>query len=164
MVTKRLKRVELVVRTPLSEIGGLDPTYRLASAGQRPDPLRTPYGGCSIEVYRRARSRTERSAHRPWRKGTWLGHVNFDVRTDLGVTDFTPIPLTDELRERLGLMPGTVRYVQIEDPLQAESVDGALRLYVDESLLDTLRGSAQHGHVEDDSAPALPQHDVGSGS
>lgn len=109
---------------------------------ERPRALQTPSGGCDIDVYLLLADHVAHLPLRPQRKGTWLGHVAFRLRTELGELGFTPRPLTHEARERLELPTGTIRFVAVEtDALENEALDDVVSLYVDEEVLAVLNQS-----------------------
>jgi hypothetical protein len=98
--------------------------------------LRTPFGGCTIEVAlclaREIEPDTEYPL-RPHRKGTWLARSTLQLRTTSDRAGFPVYPLTAEERARLDLSDETIRYVVLEAPLQP-SESSELRVYLDADL------------------------------
>lgn len=137
--TPRLKLSEIVWRRRLDEAHSLEPTVVIASGLERPLALQTPFGGCRVDVYLALSSPLDQVILRPWRKGTWIGHVAFVLSTDLGEIGFTPLPLDDETRSLLNVPKSTNRVVRIQESvLNPDVTDDALELYVDADLLATL--------------------------
>jgi hypothetical protein len=134
----RLKLVE-THRYPLDDLGTVSRRLDLVTSENRPAPLRTPTGGCSIDVYLVLSKTIEPVPLRPWRLGTWLARCRFHLRADTGDLEFAPIPLTVEDRARLGLPRDVVRFVKLEDsPVVAGIGDDVVRMYVDQDLLAQL--------------------------
>lgn len=75
---------------------------------------------------------------RPNMAGTWLARREFKVRPEADETSFSPEPLTDEIREHLGLPKGVLRYVDVDGVLDEETLSDAVRVYVDEEVLNLL--------------------------
>lgn len=135
--TGRLKLAEVLWQVALEDAGD-DRVVRLAHGTKRPDCLRSPFGGCRLDLYVCLRRHLPKKPLRPSRKGTWLGRCQFTISTDLGEIGFTPIPLDEETRDKLGLSSATLRYAEIEDPLDPDTTDDSVRLYVDAELLALL--------------------------
>lgn len=133
----RLKLVEMSWHRKGDELDDLRPHLDLVGES-RPAPLRTPFGGCRIDVYVLLAEHLEEAPLRPWRKGTWLAHTRFEIKTDLGDIGFTPLPLTADKRDQFGLPAGTIRHAVVEDPFAEASGADAVLLYVDEELLNQL--------------------------
>ena len=108
--------------------------HRTSHFGCSPRCSKLPWGS-RVDLYLCLAHELEVAPLRAWRRGTWLGHLFFRVETDLGEIGFTPIPLDDEKRQLLGLSLDTLRYADIEGPLDPEQGDNAIVLYVDEELL-----------------------------
>jgi hypothetical protein len=135
----RLKMVDEVFAKRLDELQEIPAVVDFPR--ERPRALRGPVGGCDIRVYFcLARQFPPRALH-PWRKGTWLGKQEFQLRTDLGGVGFTPVRLTDELRGELGLDPQVTKYARVDPEVSvfdAEVPADAVSVYIDEGLLDRL--------------------------
>ena len=135
----RLKMVDVVFANRLDELEEVPGVVTFPR--ERPRALRGPIGGCDIRVYFcLARQFPPRALH-PWRKGTWLGRQEFQLRTDLGGVGFTPVRLTDELRGELGLDPQTTKYALVDPEVSVFDADvpaDAVSVYIDEGLLDRL--------------------------
>jgi hypothetical protein len=137
--TPRLKLSDIGWRRTLSELDTLSIDVPLATAATRPAALETPFGGCRIDVFLALKSKREKAILKPWRKGTWLAHVAFGISTQLGEIGFNPLPLDDEVRDRLGVAKSTNRVVKIEaSVLDPEVTEDAIELYVDDGLLAEL--------------------------
>lgn len=135
--TPRLKLAEIVWRKRADELAGESPHIDIAGDPRRA-PLRTPFGGCRIDVYVLLSKHLPEAPLRPWRKGTWLARARFEIKTDLGDVGFTPLPLTKEDREHFGLPATTIRHAVVEDPFAEASGADTVKLYVDEELLSQL--------------------------
>ena len=136
--TSRLKISDVVWRSKISELGDLGPVVELTTRDARPRALQTPFGTFSVDVYVLLAEQMPPRPLRPWRKGTWLARAGFIVTTGLAEISFSPIPLDDETRARLGLPQQSIRYVQITEPLNPEPPLDALQLFVDAELLSAL--------------------------
>lgn len=98
--------------------------------------LRTPHGGCSVEVVLCLAESLEPNQDyplRPRRKGTWFARSTMQLRTTSERAGFPVYPLTSEERAQLGLSDETIRYVVLDSPLQP-SDPTELRVYLDEHL------------------------------
>lgn len=137
MSTTRLKLARVHWRRRADDLDELEPSVDL-SADPRPDVLRTPFGGCRIDLYALLSEELEPAQLKPWRRGTWLSHAGFEIKTDLGDVGFTPLPLTDLIREQLGLPAEAVRYAVVDDPFADASSGDTVQLYIDEELLNQL--------------------------
>jgi hypothetical protein len=139
VTSPRLRLAEVVETVALGDAERFIDGVSLTSGPDRPDPMRAPFGGCSVSVALCLDAALDASVPlRPWRRGTWLARSEFRLSTSEGTTGFTPIPLSDEDRKRMGLPAGTVRYVEIDSPLVDSTEAGDLRLWVDEDLLALL--------------------------
>jgi hypothetical protein len=107
----------------------------------RPGPFQTPKGGCRVEVSVILAKQLHKASGKPWRKGTWLGRAKFDVRTEKGEIGFTPKPMDDALREKLGLPRGTLRYVEMPSTLDPSEGAVEITAYVDVDLLNDLQNN-----------------------
>lgn len=138
--TSRLKFADLTWRTSFEHLASLETHLQIANAdpSSRPRTLLTPFGGCRLDLYACLSCDVEEVPLRPWRKGTWLGHVQFRLDTELGEIGFTPEPLDDEVRKRLLLPKETILFAEIDDPFDPARADESLRYYVDERLLSEM--------------------------
>jgi len=132
--THYLKLTEILWRGGLSEILELTEPINL-TRDQRPGALQTWSHGCEITFTAVLTHNRPRLPLEPSRKGTWLGRSRFRVSTDTGESGFLPIPLDAEQRERLGLGPGTLKFVEIEDPFDTDARLSDVKVYVDSELL-----------------------------
>lgn len=137
--TPYLRLLDIAHRARLDQPGALARTITLQGSDDGVRALRTPAGGCDIELVFCLASEQPRRPLRPHRLGTWLGRTRFRLRTDLGELGFTPRPLTRAKRTELGLPEETIRYVEVEpSALLQEDVGSAVELYVDDELLSHL--------------------------
>ncbi len=134
--TPRLKTSEIVRRVPAAELSGEG--IDIARGQERPVAFQAPFGGCVVEVYLALSAQQDPAPLRPWRRGTWLARCRFTVATGFGEIGFTPIPLDDELRDKLDLPLGTIRYADLDSPLGSATAAESLRLYVDAGVLAAL--------------------------
>lgn len=143
-----LKISEVLARRRVAEMRGGD--RRIALHGPpRPRALQSPRSGCSIDVYLVLSQHVEPRPLRPYLKGTWLAHVSFTLSSELAPIGFTPRPLTPEIRQKYLLPDETVRFVTFEDeesPLDADSSETALLMYLDADMLAKMAvGSSKPG-------------------
>jgi hypothetical protein len=137
-----LRIVDVVHRRSLADDAALPETLTLKAAdGIR--ALCTPAGGCDITAYFCLADELEPAPLRPHRRGTWLGKVQFALRTELGELGVTPRPLTPEARREHGLDQDAVRLVVVdEEALLSDQINDIVELYVDEALLGHLTMAA----------------------
>jgi hypothetical protein len=138
LASPRLKIADVAWRVTVKEMEAGSPQVRLATAAERPPALRAPFGGCHASLYVVLAENLEAEPLRPTRRGTWLARCTYKVATDLGEIGFTPLELTDDVREEHGLGPRTVRFVDVDDPLLPGGADDALSVYVDSDVLARL--------------------------
>ncbi len=143
LTSPRLRLAEVAWRKAIDGLTSDHRTIRLATAERRPSPLLAVHGGCIITLYVILTEELSPKPLRPHRTGTWLGRVNFRIVTDLGEVGFTPIPLDEGQRTRLGLSANTLRYVEVEQEcvLDPDLASDSARLYVDEQILGELSRS-----------------------
>ncbi len=142
--TSYLKRSSIVYRHDVDRLEALQPSVDLAPDG-RAEPFRAVRHGFTVDAFVLLSRPLEEQPLRPWRRGTWLAHTRFTINTDFTSVLFTPIPLDDEQRARLGLPAKTLRYIDMgeHDPLEsyADQVEKP-KLYVDKDVLGELGASA----------------------
>lgn len=132
--TPYLKLLDVVHQERLDRVDAIPRDLKLIRDDVQ--ALRTPSGGCDLEVAFVLSEDQPPEPLRPRRRGTWLGRVRFKLRTDLGERGFTPRRLTPEKRAALRLPDGTVRYIEVDaDALLLADIDDAVELYVDETVL-----------------------------
>lgn len=135
----RLKMVDVVFAQRLDELEEVPGSIPFPQ--KRPRALRGPVGGCDVRAFFcLARQFPPRALH-PWRKGTWLGKQEFQLRTDIGGVGFTPVRLTDELRDELKLDPQVTKYARVDAEVSVFDTEvpaDAVAVYIDEGLLDRL--------------------------
>ncbi len=135
--TPYLRLLDVVYRANLGLPDAIPESVTLTSGQTR--ALQTPSGGLDLEVCFALNQSLSPRALRPHRLGTWLGRVNFSLRTELGELGFTPRPLTKEEKTALGLPPETVRFVRVDaSALMADDMADAVEFYVDEVVLAVL--------------------------
>ena len=129
---------EVVFSRSLAEMARGRPTATIAEVGNRPEALSAAFHGFTLSVNLCLSRTVPRRPLRPSRKGTWLARATFRVGTEIGDSGFQIEPLTNAIRDRYGLEPGVIRYVDLEDPTSPAVNDEDVTLYVDEALLDQL--------------------------
>lgn len=140
--TPRLKLVQRLYRVGLDQLDGAPEKIMLAGPTHRPAPFEGRFGGVVIDAYVLLAHQLEPAPLRPWRKGTWLAHHRFELKTTHGEIGFLPLELDDELRDLYQLPRSTQRFVTLEgSALEPDVDDGNLRVYVDSRLLSLI---AQH--------------------
>lgn len=133
--TPFLRMADVALRLPVGEMDSLPPAIDLTVISPPVRALETPAGGCNVDVYFVLAAHKEPVPLRPSRKGTWLGHIRFAVRTELGDIGFTPQPLTNQVRQEYSLHADTIRHVVADaDALAGEELS-AIELYVDDDVL-----------------------------
>lgn len=78
---------------------------------------------------------------RPHVAGTWLARRDFRVSPETEDTAFSPEPLSEEIRNHYGLPNGVMRYVRVDDVLEADSISDAVSVYVDPDVLALLHAN-----------------------
>lgn len=140
--TGYLKQVDLLKTVPLSDLESLERYIDLSSP--RPKSLMAPQSGFVVEALVVLGRTLEPAPLKPWRKGTWLARSTFGVDTSLGKNLYRPLPLTEQVRDELGLPAKTVRYVYLgdHDPLGpfAGQPEQPI-LYIDEDVLAEIQTS-----------------------
>ncbi|MFZ9042916.1 MAG: hypothetical protein ACO225_14690 [Ilumatobacteraceae bacterium] len=135
----RLKMVDVVYAQRLDAIAEVPP--KVSFPRPRPRAMQGPVGGCDVRAYFcLARQFPPRPLH-PWRKGTWLGKQEFQLRTEAGSVGFLPVKLTDALRVDLGLDPNVTKFASVDAEVSVFDTDvpsDAVIVYIDEVLLDRL--------------------------
>jgi hypothetical protein len=132
--TSYLKIVEVLWRGGIDDVRESGKSIKLPRE-PRPGPFQTPFGGCTVTFVAVLNQKRDAPVLEPKRKGTWLARSQFTVETELGEIGFTPIPLTNDDRTRLGLPIGAMRYVVVGDPLDPEVSQEDVAVWVDAELL-----------------------------
>jgi len=109
---------------------------QLSNSDDRQRPLQATTHGVNLTFAAALCANRPRSPLTPHRKGTWLAKVDFNVITDVGDVGFTPLPMTDEVRDLYHLPRGAMRYVLVENVLDPTTT-GDITVYVDETTLNT---------------------------
>lgn len=136
--TAYLRFADVAFRGSLCSSQPIPQEVRLSQVDPRPRALSTPQGGMVVDAYLLLANEQEAKPLRPSRRGTWLGHVVFELRTELGEIGFTPQPLTAEVRTEHGLPQDAIRYVSLDaDALRGDDL-AAVELYVDVPVLAQL--------------------------
>jgi hypothetical protein len=135
----RLRFSDVVLRQCLADRSQCDDQISLTRP-ERARSLRAPHGGTDLGVYVCLARSLEPRPLSPWRKGTWLGRVEYRIRSDLSGSGFVPIRMTDADRDDLGLPVDTSRFATLDDgdPFDVDPGPEAVKLYVDGELLDKL--------------------------
>lgn len=129
-----LKIADVLIVQPLGEV---QRTTALTH-GTPARPFGSVFHGCDVEAFLVLLEELDEAMLRPWRTATWLSRARFELRTGRDGAGFNVLPLTDELRSRLGLGKKTLRYVDLPlSPLEL-SFASAVNLYVDGDLLARL--------------------------
>ena len=137
-----LKQAEVTLRVPLLELSHFGGMIEL-SGPPRPRVFRSPNAGCQIDVNVCLSRELPRKPLQAWRAWTWISRASFRVKSERSFTNFTPRPLTDVDRDRLGLPRGAFRYVTMADasPLEVGTNGESLELWVDADALATMAAS-----------------------
>ena len=133
-----LGTTEIVYRERLSDDAPRNRAVDLVAGPERAVAFRVVgHRASRITAYLLLTREQERGPLRPWRLGTWLARCEFRIAVELPADLFRPEPLTEKERQRLGLPPGTVRYVDWDsyDPAAPFDPDTPPRMYVDEEVL-----------------------------
>jgi hypothetical protein len=145
----RPDQLELVVTTftPFLRMADVAWTCRLSelqatahsvvlSASPRPRALQAAHHGATVEVCICLADDLAVRPLVPSRLGTWLSRATFRISTDFDAIGFRPRSLSDVDIQRLGLPPGTVRFVEVVgSPLEDLRADEAVDLWLDETLM-----------------------------
>ena len=140
-----LRFTDELLRCTMDEIerwrGGLS----LAGSGKRPRSLQLPHHGTRFDLMVVLNRTLNKSPGMPWRLGTWLAHLQFTFANPAEGIGFTPMPLTDELREEFGVSRGSLFYPRVKpsqpDWQRANYFDDFGEIYVDSDVLDHLAAS-----------------------
>ncbi|KMO75871.1 hypothetical protein MOBUDSM44075_02400 [Mycolicibacterium obuense] len=135
MATARTHRVSKVVL--LENLTGDWPS-ELALERSEADLVFNDRAGFNLTVAVVLLNELEPKPLRPHMAGTWLARREFKVSPEVDETSFSPEPLTNEIREYFGLPTGVLRYVSVEGVLDEESLSDAVRVYLDEEVLNLL--------------------------
>jgi len=118
--------------------GGLS----LIPQGKRPRCLRLPQNGTRFDLVVILDRQLKNSPGLPWRLGTWLAQLQFTLANPAEGIGFSPIPLTDEIREEFELSRGSLFFPRVKpnqpDWQQANYFDDFAEFYVDSEVLDQL--------------------------
>jgi hypothetical protein len=136
--TPYLRLADIAFRGRLSDANTITARLDLSKTEPPLRTLKTPSGGCNVDAYFVLAEDLSPGPLRPSKRGTWLGHVRFALRTELGDIGFIPRPLTDDVRDQHGLHADTIRYVVVEsDTLEGDDMS-AVELFVDVDVLTHL--------------------------
>jgi hypothetical protein len=137
--SKYLKISNFLHQVPFRDVGLLGQRIALTEGG-RPDALRSPRSGCTVTAFVYLATEKTPAPRRPWRFGTWISRADFSVETVKAFTGFTPLPLTPEMKNQMGLSPGTARYVSLEEisPIEPGVSEDSVKVYVDSAVLAKL--------------------------
>jgi hypothetical protein len=131
-----LKIADRVFTRRLPEIDGLSRFTDLVG-NLRPEAFRAPFSGFAVDVFLVLTQSLPRRPLRPHQLGTWLARSQFRVDTTEGPASLPPTPLTDDIRQTLGLPAKTLRFLDFRDHdlLQPYGDQEPPVFYVDERLL-----------------------------
>lgn len=137
-----LKILDVWMNVSLAELLTREPHFDLTSAG-RPDALRSPRSGCTIEAIFYYRGNRTPRPKQPWRYGTWIARGTFEVSTELAFAGFTPQPLTASEKAAKKLAPKATRYITLNgnSPLESRLGEAAVEVWCDADLLATMSAS-----------------------
>lgn len=136
--TPYLRLADVVHRASVADDDAIPREIRLEH-DQGPGALRTASGGCDVDVYLCLAKDVPSRPLRPARRGTWLGHIRFGLRTELGDLGFTPLPLTADVRSQHQLGADVIRFVDVTpEALLEDDLSAAVELYIDEQVLAVL--------------------------
>ena len=135
------RRADVICSFPLSEIKEQDHKQRVVAPAHTRWPSTLNAGkGFFIDVYCALGQDIKRRPLRPSRKGTWLAHAGFKISTDQDTTSFETLALTDNVKEKYGLVGhNIVKYAHVDaDPTEPGSLESDIILYVDQTTLNLL--------------------------
>lgn len=147
--TPFLKISDVLERWNFSDLEKLRGGFSLAEAGKpRPRCLQTPHSGFTLELVVVLNKELPANTGYPVRLGTWLARTQFRVCNPAEGIGFTPLTLTDEIREELGIRKQTATHRQIRedqpDLREADKLDDFVAFYVDKDMLDRLATNPRH--------------------
>jgi len=138
LTSRRMQLSDVAWRRPASEMNKLGNDVPVERSDTTTRALASPFGGCTGQLLVVLNQQLEPEPRKPWRKGTWLARTIFKVATELGEIGFTPMKLTDEIRDRYRLPANTLRYIRAENVLGADPGADSIELFVDEEFLSAL--------------------------
>ena len=119
------------------------------TAPERPAALSAIHHGADVELQLVLNKQLANGPGlKPWRKGTWLSRSQFRLRTTGSWASFSPLELSDEVREGFNLPVGVVKFVEVKTAAlleQGPDIADVVTLYLDPDVLSHLqmhRGSA----------------------
>lgn len=144
--TSYLNLADIVKSYQLDKVESLPRKVDLTNH-ERPRALQATTHGARIDVYIILNTDINPKALRPSRKGTWLAHTSFRIRTLADSVLFRPYPLDTKTRKQHGLGKNSARFFELRDHDLTEPYDSTEppRLYVDSEMLaqlDANRNSA----------------------
>ena len=130
-----LRILEFRHKMPLAQLASTANPLILSS-GKRPDALRAPRSGCTIELTIHLAQQRPRQPLKPWRVGSWISRASWALTTDLAFTGFTPKPLTAEKKKEMSLPQRATRYITLtSSPLDPDVNEDSVELWFDADLL-----------------------------
>lgn len=144
-----LKLGDVLHRWTFEDLARLRGGFSLTEKGRpRPRTLQTPHSGFGIEISVVLNRELQPKVGHPHRLGTWLARSRFSVANPEEGIGFTPLSLTDEVREELKLRKQTTTYAEVRkdqpDLRTANRLDDFVALWVDKDTLDRLAASPRH--------------------
>lgn len=136
--TPYLKMTDILIMLPVSQIDSLK--RECVFHPERPRALQASTHGAVVTAYLVLNRNLSPKPLRPWRKGTWLAKVAFQLRTDTGDQVFRLTPLDAQRREELNLPKDCVHYLEMEPSEVVRPFEGSAVpvFYVDADLLAQL--------------------------
>lgn len=137
--TSYLNLADIVKCYKLDTVESLPRKIKLTD-NRRPRALQATTHGAQIDVYIILNQNIEPKALRASRKGTWLTHASFRIRTLADSVLFRPHPLDETTRREYDLGKNSTRFFELGEHDLAEPYNStdAPKLYVDEQILAQL--------------------------
>jgi hypothetical protein len=134
-----LRIVDIVDRRPLAELSSSSLLVDVSGSPRRKS-LRSPNAGCEIVAMISLATSHPKKPLRPWRAGTWLARSSFSLSTAQSFNGFTPKPMDAAKKIELGLPNACTRFITMGkvSPLDEDTNEDSLELYVDEGLLASM--------------------------
>ena len=143
-----LRFTEELLRFPIEKLESLRGGHSLTPEGKRPASLRLPHHGSTIDLVVLLNKEVGKKPGLPHRLGTWLARIRFKLANPMEGIGFSPIPLTAEKRQELGLDKQTATFARVNpsqpDVLEATTLDDFVEFYVDEELLSRMSSNPRH--------------------
>ena len=137
--TGYLRISSVMFERSLDQLTDLPPETLIDQNGFQ-NPFGAVHHGATVTISIVLNSQLPESPLKPSRIGTWLAKSTFTLAVHSTATLFAPVPLDDEMRDRLRIPRSSLRYVDIgdHDPLRPYDDTDAPEYYVDSDLLERL--------------------------